>query len=285
MVDTLQQQEDLPTSPHHHQPPGELNLLHPLAPVKRVVRHGRSFRGQHHTIRLLERQQSSQVAFSSSSTTLAAARPSPLIHYRVDSVLMVQPKDVAILRCSPMMSCGAYDDEDPSCLMRCSSSLPLAVKVVPRSAMTSGGDSPLHEIAALQLLQNHQHDHSDEVSHVIHLVDCLEDEEFYYMMLPYLSGGDLFVRVNQTNGAGLPPHEAARYFRQMVKGLLEMKQQGLAHHDISLENACLDSHDYVKIIDLGMALRVPPPANNDGSPVILEPRQCCGKRGYVVSIV
>ena len=43
----------------------------------------------------------------------------------------------------------------------------------------------------------------------------------------------------------------------MVAGLLFMKQQGLAHHDVSLENVGMTSKTSVQIIDLGMAINVP----------------------------
>jgi len=47
------------------------------------------------------------------------------------------------------------------------------------------------------------------------------------------------------------------YGCQMVTGLYFMKQQGLAHHDVSLENVAFATKTTVKIIDLGMVIHVP----------------------------
>jgi len=38
------------------------------------------------------------------------------------------------------------------------------------------------------------------------------------MILPYLSGGDLFTKVDDAGDSGLPESEAVDYFRQMVYG-------------------------------------------------------------------
>jgi len=45
---------------------------------------------------------------------------------------------------------------------------------------------------------------------------------------------------------------------QIVQGLCHMKNVGrLAHHDLSLENIGLDGDDQIRILDLGMCLKVP----------------------------
>jgi len=68
-----------------------------------------------------------------------------------------------------------------------------------------------------------------------------------------------------------------------------MKDSGLAHHDVSLENVIHSDKegDHIALIDLGMCIRVPQPATTaDGStaksPVRLVPLRSKGKASYVV---
>ena len=74
----------------------------------------------------------------------------------------------------------------------------------------------------------------------------------------------------------------------MVAGLLFMKQQGLAHHDVSLENIGMTSKTSVQIIDLGMAINVPGvgyysprESSTHRASVYLAPQRSSGKQAYV----
>jgi len=64
-----------------------------------------------------------------------------------------------------------------------------------------------------------------------------------------------------------------------------MKDSGLAHHDVSLENVTHSDKegDHIALIDLGMCLRVPqPPTTMEGTssrPIHLTPQRCRGKAG------
>lgn len=53
----------------------------------------------------------------------------------------------------------------------------------------------------------------------------------------------------------------------------------LFKRDVSLENLMLDEENVVKIIDFGLALRVP--QFDDGSAVPLSPQGVCGKQFYM----
>lgn len=167
---------------------------------------------------------------------------------------------------------------------------PIAIKVVKRTR--SHPDDPLAEIATLRLLLQVQEQQQCYHPNLIRLLDCLEDEDFFYLVYPYISGGDLLSLVKSYGGIGVPEPQVVGHFRQVVEGLLFMKRHArLAHHDISLENILLsDSGDRVTIIDLGMCLRVPEPkgrqevAGRGGcqpKPVYLTPQPRMGKRHYV----
>jgi serine/threonine protein kinase len=131
-------------------------------------------------------------------------------------------------------------------------------------------DNPQREIAAFQLIPNHPR--------VVPLLDSMHDENFVYMVQPYLSGGDLFSKVESAGGKGIDEDRVRHYIKQAVQGLLHMKQTaGIAHMDVSLENMMLDEKGDVKIIDLGMCIRVP----SSSSPCYLLPRPCRGKLAYI----
>lgn len=163
----------------------------------------------------------------------------------------------------------------------------VVIKAVPQPhrARVACVDNPLREIIALKryLLQHPPH------PHVINLLDCMQDGQLVYLVLPYLSGGDLFTKVRAAGDQCLPKPEVRRYFHHMVEGLLFMKQAcRLAHRDVSLENVMLtgDQPADAKIIDLGLAVRVPEPPEGAGGvaphppePVLLSGQPCHGKPG------
>lgn len=77
-----------------------------------------------------------------------------------------------------------------------------------------------------------------------------------YLIFPFCTGGDLFdvVRHSPTDGR-LPESTARRFLRDVVRGLLCMKRNGLAHRDISLENVLLDDQGVCHVCDFGLAAR------------------------------
>ncbi|EEY63615.1 protein kinase [Phytophthora infestans T30-4] len=86
----------------------------------------------------------------------------------------------------------------------------------------------------------------------------LEEEVQYggslHLIFPYCSGGDLFdvVRHSLLDGR-LPEATARRFLGDVVRGLLCLKQNGLAHRDISLENVVLDAEGVCHVCDFGLA--------------------------------
>jgi len=157
-------------------------------------------------------------------------------------------------------------------------------------------DSPLREIAALQHLKKYHGSYYHP--NVSKLLDCFQDQQNVYLVLPYLSGGDLYSFMEAKDGKGAPEATVASYLHQIASGLLFMKQAGLAHGDVSLENImfCNEQRDTLKVIDLGMSISVPKMANYDkqatcmanhhdhqkrpsSPPLLVARRGCFGKPG------
>ncbi|KAG7401705.1 hypothetical protein PHYBOEH_011659 [Phytophthora boehmeriae] len=75
-----------------------------------------------------------------------------------------------------------------------------------------------------------------------------------YLVFPFCTRGDLFdvVRHSPMDGR-LTESTARRFLRDVVRGLLCMKENGLAHRDISLENILLDGEGVCHLCDFGLA--------------------------------
>jgi len=152
----------------------------------------------------------------------------------------------------------------------------VVIKVTDRNYMrntTELIENPLDEISAMELLRCPGH------VNVIDLIDYMQDNDYLYLVLPYCPGKDLFQRL-EARGKPLSEHSARRILRQIIHGLLYMKtQHHVAHRDLSLENIMFSETGDVKIIDLGMCVRMPAPL--EGCHVFITKQSRRGKSSYV----
>jgi len=113
-----------------------------------------------------------------------------------------------------------------------------------------------------------------------------------FMVLPYLSGSELFYQVTEAKGQQGLGEEATRpILRQVLAGLLHLKQaHGIRHGDVSPENVMVAPDGNVTLIDLGMAECLPSPpsshpssssSSSSPSSVLLEARPRRGKKQYM----
>lgn len=106
---------------------------------------------------------------------------------------------------------------------------------------------------------------------VIPLLECLQDEHFIYLVMPYMKKGDLFSLVEKTS---LCEDQARDYLKQMSTILLLLKQtHGLSHHDASLENFMINQDGGLLLIDFGICIY----ENHKGK----NPYLYCGKSCYI----
>jgi BR serine/threonine kinase len=87
--------------------------------------------------------------------------------------------------------------------------------------------------------------------HVLSLFDVYESEEYLYIILEYVKGGELF-RYLVEQGK-LKESEALEFFRQIISALEFCHHHYICHRDLKPENLLLDSYKKVKIADFGMA--------------------------------
>ena len=117
-------------------------------------------------------------------------------------------------------------------------------------------EDPVKEVAALQFLESR-----GGSDHVLPLQCCCANDETLFSVSPFCDGGDLFSVVERHRR--LDDRHAKHFFKQLVRGLVNLHALGLAHHDLSLENVLWlrsgPKAGKAFIIDLGMAVKVSGP--------------------------
>lgn len=159
-------------------------------------------------------------------------------------------------------------------------------------------EDALQEMAFMQQLSNPGH------PNLLRLFECLEDRRHYYMVMEFVDGGELYDVLNEQGR--LNEAHAKHILRQLalgarcspwreqlgdpltaspsgsrargVPGLAHLHARSVAHRDISLENAMVTSDGSVKVIDFGLAARVP--RGEDGRHALFAPPFRSGKRTY-----
>ena len=127
-------------------------------------------------------------------------------------------------------------------------------------------------------------------SHVMMPLDLFTDHRNMYSIMPYCSGGELFDALERKNR--FTELEARYWMRQILRGLAFLKNAGVAHRDLSLENLLVHNRSLL-LIDMGMCLRVPlvDDNNNPGQNQqqqhnktlrhLITPQGACGKWHYM----
>jgi len=182
--------------------PLPLHPLHPIILAQRVQRRIRSRNGETHSRLVLQPIATSPDTISYAFTRLLYEEPK-----RNLTISLATPKITTKDGCSPrLITCGP----------------PVVIKAVPKATIhnTSFSDNPLEECAAMHLLMKYP-----PHPNVIRIQEVMQDDDFLYLILPYLSGGDLFAAVENTQYKGLPMDKATKYFAQIVE--VRRRQGGL----------------------------------------------------------
>ncbi|CEP01776.1 hypothetical protein PBRA_008718 [Plasmodiophora brassicae] len=106
-------------------------------------------------------------------------------------------------------------------------------------------EDPINEMHLLEQLGDPGH------PHVVRLIESLEDDEHYWMVLEFASRGELFDVISESGR--LDENTAAKYFLQLAKALEYIHSHNVCHLDLSLENILLDDHGDLKLTDFGLA--------------------------------
>eukprot|EP00002_Diphylleia_rotans_P040771 TRINITY_DN9751_c0_g1_i1.p1 TRINITY_DN9751_c0_g1~~TRINITY_DN9751_c0_g1_i1.p1 ORF type:complete len:521 (+),score=79.56 TRINITY_DN9751_c0_g1_i1:178-1740(+) len=120
----------------------------------------------------------------------------------------------------------------------------VAVKIVSRHKVESL-DLAEKLRREIDILQNFRH------PHVIRLYDVIQSNTDTFMIMEYVSGGELFDFI--LSRGRLPEHDARRIFQQIISGLEYAHKKKIVHRDLKPENILLDQNYNVKIADFGLS--------------------------------
>ncbi|KAG7271918.1 hypothetical protein CRUP_024568, partial [Coryphaenoides rupestris] len=86
---------------------------------------------------------------------------------------------------------------------------------------------------------------------ITQLLDILETENSYYLVMELCPGGNLMNRIYDKNR--LEERETQKYVRQLVMAVEHLHRAGVVHRDLKIENLLLDEQDNIKLIDFGLS--------------------------------
>ncbi|XP_004297073.1 PREDICTED: CBL-interacting serine/threonine-protein kinase 1 isoform X2 [Fragaria vesca subsp. vesca] len=143
---------------------------------------------------------------------------------------------------------------------------PFAVKILEKKRITdlNIADQIKREIGTLKLLKH---------PNVVRLHEVVASKTKIYMVLEYVTGGELFDKIAQKGR--LKESEGRKLFQQLIDGVSYCHNQGVFHRDLKLENILVDSKGNIKISDFGLSA-LPQHFREDG---LLH--TTCGSPNYV----
>eukprot|EP00761_Pharyngomonas_kirbyi_P014166 gb/GECH01014196.1/.p1 GENE.gb/GECH01014196.1/~~gb/GECH01014196.1/.p1 ORF type:complete len:488 (+),score=126.34 gb/GECH01014196.1/:1-1464(+) len=120
----------------------------------------------------------------------------------------------------------------------------VAVKIINRSKIKSSQvDKKIRrEIKILKLFRH---------PHIIRLYEVIETKTDIFMVMEYVSGGELFDHI--VSKGKLSEDEGRRFFQQIISGVEYCHRFMVVHRDLKPENLLLNSDKDVKIADFGLS--------------------------------
>jgi len=120
-----------------------------------------------------------------------------------------------------------------------------ALKVINKTDITAVYEQKLNnEIHILKKL-NHPN--------IVKLYDVIETAESYYLILEYISGGDLYDLVTSPDFSKLQINDKKRIFNQIANAVQYLHENHICHADLKLENVLIDKDRNIKLTDFNLA--------------------------------
>ncbi|CAD8131931.1 unnamed protein product [Paramecium octaurelia] len=119
-----------------------------------------------------------------------------------------------------------------------------AIKQIKKNSIIKEEESRL--FSEMNILKNLDH------PHIVKLFELFQDENNYYLVTEYLSGGELFDRIKKMSS--FSESIAADYIRQILLATAHCHEQQIVHRDLKPENIIFISEDpksQLKVIDFG----------------------------------
>ena len=95
---------------------------------------------------------------------------------------------------------------------------------------------------------------------IVGLIDLFENSDFYFIVLEYMSGGDLFDYI-QARNFKITEYRAKELAYQIGLALKYLHSYGIVHRDLKLENVMMSDNSEAsvpKLVDFGLAKMIGP---------------------------
>ena len=111
---------------------------------------------------------------------------------------------------------------------------------------------------------------------IIRLLEVVETENSYYMVMELVSGGDVMHHIMNSKNSCLDEPIVKKYVKQIITAIQYMHEAGIVHRDLKVENLLLDEYSNIKIIDFGLSNFIRNPDNLTSNMVQTQ----CGSPAY-----
>ncbi|KAK9786188.1 hypothetical protein WJX73_002200 [Symbiochloris irregularis] len=137
---------------------------------------------------------------------------------------------------------------------RCSG-LPVALKVISKAMVELNG---MQDVISKEIRMHARVALLDHPN-ILQLYGVFEDEDYFYLVLEFMDGGDLFsARVDYDKAKEVfTEAQAARFVEAIAEALKACHEVQVAHRDVKLENVLLGTNGEVKLADFGAANDIP----------------------------
>ena len=92
---------------------------------------------------------------------------------------------------------------------------------------------------------------------IVDVRTSFEDKDFFYFVMNYLQGADMFRYLDSTAFAAMDETRTKKLFKQLVEALIYAAKRGVSHRDLKLENLIFlnpgTESEKLVIIDWGLA--------------------------------
>lgn len=124
----------------------------------------------------------------------------------------------------------------------------VAVKIVTRANLTKSDDIALRQ--EVEILKDLKH------RNIVQCFDFFEEEKFYYVILEFMAGGELFDRIVQKSFYN--EKEARDVVQIILQSIAFCHDRNIVHRDLKPENLLLpnlDNDNELKLADFGFAIK------------------------------
>jgi len=89
--------------------------------------------------------------------------------------------------------------------------------------------------------------------HIVHCYDIFDDSKFLYLVLEFITGGDLFEKIQEQEI--FSEKDASHITRQILEAINYLHKEGIVHRDIKIDNIlCAEGKNlHVYIADFGLS--------------------------------